>query len=103
MRNKAAPVQAFLRMRGKTAAHRGAAGKGQQRADAGKQFAVDHRVNTQSAQLCAHAQDVAHQRKAAAVVDRMHVRCFGKRQQASDFLVFFQLQNMDGRLRVALA
>ena len=101
MRDKAAPVQALLGMRGKTRTHGRAAGEGQQSADARKQFAVDNCIHTDATQLGTYAQDVAHQGEAAAVVNRMHVLRFGKRQQAGDFLVLFELQYMDGRLRVA--
>ena len=101
--DKAAAVQAFLRVRRVTHAHRRASGKRQQGAHARKQLAVNHRVQPQAAHGQADFADVTDQRTARTVVQAVHVLGLGELQEFGDFLVFLELQDMNLGLRVLAA
>ena len=98
-----APVQTLLGVRREARTPTRPTGIGEQGADAREQFAVDHRVQAQLAQLAHHPPDVGQQGEHRAVVQAVQMGIWGELQHARHLLVARQLQDVDLRLRVLLA
>ena len=100
---KRAPVQTLLGVRCETSFQTRTAAIGQQGTDAGKQFAVDHRVQLQSPQAPQDPPQITQQAQQRTVVNAVQLALGRQAQQTRHRLVALELKNVDVDTGVALA
>ena len=100
---KRATVQTLLGVRRETRFQPSTAAVSQQSTDAGKQFAIDHRIELQGPQSPQHLDQISQQAHQGGVVNAVQLGFRCQAQQTRHRLVALQLQDVDLHAGVLLA